>query len=144
MYVVVVVVVNFSHFRFIIQNERTNFIQTWHKHPWVNGIQVCSNEGLCRFPRGAYYTLPKMQIISSRTTKQISTKRTCSTNHPLEKKIQVYSNKGSSSFPTRYDNETANKILTIVFSRTIGPISTKLVTKHSWVKMTCALHIKNQ
>ena len=22
------------------------------KHPWVNGSQVCSNEGLCPFPRG--------------------------------------------------------------------------------------------
>ena len=46
-------------FHFIIQNQLTNFTQTWHTHPWVKGIQVCSNEELCRFTRGAYYTLPK-------------------------------------------------------------------------------------
>ena len=59
LYVVVVVVVNFLHSRFSIQSHRPNFIKTWRKHPWVKGIQVCSNEGLCRFPKGAYYTLPR-------------------------------------------------------------------------------------
>ena len=29
------------------------------KHPWVKGIQVCSDEGLCPFPRGDIYKLQK-------------------------------------------------------------------------------------
>ena len=43
--IVVVVVVNFSHFHLLLQNHRTNFNQTWHKASLGEGIQVCSNEG---------------------------------------------------------------------------------------------------
>ena len=30
------------------------------KHPWMKGIQVCSNEGLCPFPRGDNYKIAKI------------------------------------------------------------------------------------
>ena len=46
---IVVVVVNFSHFHLLLQNHWVNFNQTWHKHLWVKGIQVYSNEGPALF-----------------------------------------------------------------------------------------------
>ena len=30
------------------------------KHPWVKGIQVCSNDGSCPFPRGDNYEIAKI------------------------------------------------------------------------------------
>ena len=57
--------------------------------------------------------------------------------HPWVKGIQVYSNEGPCPFP-RGDNYEIAKIhwqnLKIFFSRTTGPILTKLGTKYSWVK----------
>ena len=38
--VVVVIVVNFSHFHLLLQNHWANFNQTWHKAFWMKGIQV--------------------------------------------------------------------------------------------------------
>ena len=34
------------------------------KHPWVKGIQVCSNEGPCLFPRGNNYKIAKRHLPS--------------------------------------------------------------------------------
>ena len=56
--------------------------------------------------------------------------------HPWVKGIQFSSNEGPRPFP-REDNYEIAKIhlhLKIFFSRTTGPISTKLVTMHPWVK----------
>ena len=59
------------------------------------------------------------------------------TKHPWEKGIQVCSNEGHRPFP-RGDNYEIVKIhwwnLKIFFSRTTGPISTKLGIKHPRVK----------
>ena len=63
------------------------------KHPWVKGIQVCSNEGPRPFPRGDNYEIVKIHWrnlkIFSRTTEPISTK--LGTKHPWVKGIQVCS-----------------------------------------------------
>ena len=51
LYVVVVVVVNFSYFLLFSRTTgqfQPNFIQ---KHPWVEGIQICSHEGPSTLPR---------------------------------------------------------------------------------------------
>ena len=53
---------------------------------WMKGIQICSNEGPCHFPRGE-----NLKTFFSRTTGPISTKR--GTKHPWVKGNQVYSNK---------------------------------------------------
>ena len=53
------------------------------------------------------------------------------------KGIQVNSNGGQHPFPLRNDNEKENnhlQNLIILFSRTTGPISTKLGTNHPCVK----------
>ena len=50
--VVVVVVVNFSHF------DLSTKLGT--KHPWVKGIQVCSNEGPRPIPRRDNYEIAKI------------------------------------------------------------------------------------
>ena len=76
-----------------------------------------------------------LKIFFSRTTNPFSTK--LGTKHPWVKGIQVYSNKGPFAFP-RADNYEIAKIhlqnLKIFFSRTTEPFSTKLDTKHPWVK----------
>ena len=110
------------------------------KHPWMNGFQICSNEGPCSFSRGDNYKMVKihwrnLEIFFSRTTEPISTK--LGTNHPLMKVIQIYSNEGPRPFP-RGDYYEIVKIhwqnSKIFFSRTTEPFSTKLGTKHPWVK----------
>ena len=59
------------------------------------------------------------------------------TKHPWVKGIQVYTNEGLFPFP-RGDNCKIVKLhwqhFKIFFSRTDGPISTKLGTYHPWVK----------
>ena len=72
------------------------------KYHWVKGIQVCSNEGPCPFPKGNNYKKAKIHwqnfiIFFSRTTGPISTK--LGTKHPLMMGIQVCSNKGPRLFP---------------------------------------------
>ena len=61
------------------------------------------------------------------------------TKHPWVKGIQLYSNEGPLPF-SRGDNKEIAKIhwwtLKILFSRITGPISTKLGTRHLWVKKT--------
>ena len=65
------------------------------KHPWMNGFQICSNEGPSSFSRGDSYKMVKihwrnLEIFVSRTTEPISTK--LGTKHPWVKGIQVSSN----------------------------------------------------
>ena len=72
------------------------------KHPWVKGIQICSNGGPRPFPRGDYYVIVKihwgnLKMFFSRTTKPISTK--LCTKHSWVMGIQVCSNEGSRPFP---------------------------------------------
>ena len=71
-------------------------------HPWVKGIQVCSNKGPRPFPRGDNYQIAKihwrnLKIFFSWTTGLISTK--LGTMHPWVKGIQVCSNEGPHPFP---------------------------------------------
>ena len=74
-------------------------------------------------------------ILLSRTIKPISTK--LGTKQPWVKGIQFCPNEGPRHF-VRGDNYKIVKIhlrnLKIFFSRTAGPISTNLGTKHPWVK----------
>ena len=124
-----------NHWANLPKLGRANLTKLGTKHPWGKGIQVCSNEGPCSFSRGDNYKMVKihwrnLKIFFSRTTEPISTK--LGTKHPWMKGIQVYSNEGPRPFP-RADNYEIVKIhwqnLKIFFSRTTGPISTKLVTK---------------
>ena len=110
------------------------------KHPWLNGIQVCSNKGPCSFSRGDNYKMLKihwqnLKIIFSRTTELISTK--LGTKHPWMNGVQICSYEGPFSF-SRGDNYKKVKIhwrnLKIFFSRSTESFSTKLGTKHPWVK----------
>ena len=107
----------------------------------MKGIQVCSNEEPLPFPKGDNNEIlgidwRNLKIFFSLTTEQILTK--LGTKHPWAKGIQVVcSNEGSRPFPSG-DNYEIVKIhwrnLKIFFSRTTGPISIKLGTKHPWVK----------
>ena len=126
------------------------------KHPWVKVIQVCSNEMPRPFPRGNIYEILKIhwqnfKIFFSITNGPISTKlgtkhllvkvfqvsMKLGTKYSWVKGIQVCSNERPHPFP-RGDNYKIVKIhwqnLKIFFSRTNGPISTKLGTKSPWVK----------
>ena len=72
------------------------------KHPWVKGIQVCSNEGSRHFPRGDNYEIVKihwrnLKIFLFRTTGPISTK--LAIKHPWVKGIQLCSNEEPHPFP---------------------------------------------
>ena len=80
-------------------------------HLLVKWIQVCSNEGICFFPKGDNYKIAKnhvriLKISFSRTTEVISTK--LGTNHYV-KGIQVTINEGPHPFP-RGDNYDIAKI----------------------------------
>ena len=100
-------------------------------HLWGKGIQVCTNEGPCPFPREDNYHIAKihwkiLKIFFSRTTRPISTK--LGTNDLWVKGIQVCSYEGSRLFP-KGDNYQIAKIHWLNFlknsvSRTNGPTST--------------------
>ena len=51
---------NFSHLHPLLQNHLINFNQTWHNASFGEGIQVCSNEGPCPFPRGDNYHIARI------------------------------------------------------------------------------------
>ena len=81
--------VNFSHFH-LLQNQLSISPKLGTKHPWVKGIQVCSNEGPRPFPRGDNYEIVKihwrnLKIFFSRTTGPISAK--LGTKYPWVKGI---------------------------------------------------------
>ena len=109
------------------------------KYPWVKGFQVCSNEGPHPFPRYDNYEIVKihwrnLKIFFFRTTWPISTN--FSTKHPWVNGIQVCSNGGPRPFPrgVNYEIVKIHWRNLKIFSRTFGPISTKLGTKHPYVK----------
>ena len=96
-------------------------------------------------PRGDYYEIVKihwwnLKIFFSRTIEPFSTK--LDAKHPWTKGIQVCSNEGPHPFPRGDYCEIAKihrRNSKIFFSRTTEPISTKLGTKHPWVKMILVL-----
>ena len=95
--VVVVGVINFSHFHPLFQTHWANFNETWHKAFWVKGIKVYLNEGPRPFPRGDNYKIAKIHWrnlkIFSRTIGPIST-----TKHPWVTETHVCSNEGPRPF----------------------------------------------
>ena len=109
-------------------------------HPWVKGIQFCSNEGPCPLLRGdnnekVKNTLTKLNIFLLENHWTNFNQTWC--------KISLC--KGDSSlfkwrprhFPRGDDYEKAKihwQNIEIFISRTAGPISTKFGTKHPWVK----------
>ena len=50
-------------------------------HPWLKGIQICSNEGPCPFPRGDNYEIEDGSISNKYGAK-----------HPWMEGIQICSN----------------------------------------------------
>ena len=58
--VVVGVVVNFSNFHFFSRATRPISTKLGTKYPWVKGIHVCTNEGLCPLQRGDNYEIAKI------------------------------------------------------------------------------------
>ena len=112
------------------------------KHFWMKGIQVCSDEGSCPFPRADNYGIAKihwynLKILFSRTSGPISTK--LGTKHPWVKGIYVGANEGPCPFPRADYYKIAKmqwRILKIFFSLTTGRMSTKLGKKHPWANGT--------
>ena len=51
-YLIVNLSVNFSHFHLLLQNQKANFNQTWHKASLRKGDSSFSNEGPRPFPSG--------------------------------------------------------------------------------------------
>ena len=49
--------VNFSNFHLLLRTTGPISTKLGTKHPWVKGIQVCSNEGPRPFPRGDNYEI---------------------------------------------------------------------------------------
>ena len=46
----------------LLQNHWTNHNKNGTKHPWVKGIQVCSNTGPHPFPRGDNNEIGKIHV----------------------------------------------------------------------------------
>ena len=124
----------------LLQNYWANFNQTLHKVSLGEGdSSFFQMKGPALFPRGDNYEIVKihwqnLKIFFCRTTEPILTK--FGTKHPWVTGIQFCSNEGPRPFP-RWDKYEIAKLhrqnLKIFFSRTIGLISTKLVTMHLWV-----------
>ena len=118
-----------------IRNHWTNFNQTWHK---ASLGERDSNLFKWKIPRGDNYEKAKIHWrnfkIFSRTTGPISTKLW--KEHPWVKWIYVRSNERPRPFPRGHNNEIGKKHWRNLktFSRITGTVSTKLGTKHRWVK----------
>ena len=131
--------VNFYIFDFFSRTAMPILTKLGTNHPWGEGIQVCSNEGDCSSPRGNNSETVKIHWkflkIFSRTSCPNSIK--LSTHYPWMKEIQVCSNKRPGPF-LRGDNYKNVKLgwgyLKIFFSRTTGPILTRLSINHPWGK----------
>jgi hypothetical protein len=99
----------------------------------VKGIQLCSKEGDTPSPREDNSKGVKFKIFSSPNSIKLGT------NYPWVKGVQVCSNKGPGPLQ-RGDNHKNVKMrrscLKIFFSRTTGPILTRLGTNHPWVNGT--------
>ena len=88
--IVVVVVVKLFTFSSPSPKPLRHSQQLGTKHPWLEGIQLCSNEGPNLFSRGDNYEIPKihlqnLKIFFSRTTWTVSTK--LGMKHPWMKGI---------------------------------------------------------
>ena len=57
---VFVVAMSFHIFTFFFRTTGPISTKLGTKHPWVMRTEVCSNEGLCPFPRGDNYKLVKI------------------------------------------------------------------------------------
>ena len=103
------------------------------------GIHVCSNDGPHSFPRWENHEIAKLHWLNlktffSKTTRAISTKR--GTKHHWVVGIQIFQMKGHILFQGEIilKNSKINwRNGKIFFSRSTGPISTKLDTKHPLV-----------
>ena len=84
------------------------------KHPWVTGIQVCSNERTTPLSKGILGWNIKNTWTNSKifswTTGPISNKRG-GTKYPWVTGIQVCSNKGQRPFPRRHNYEVEKYIV---------------------------------
>ena len=128
----IVVVLNFSHVHSILKNHSANFNQT-HRESVGEGDSICKNEGPSTFPRGDNKEIAKIHWPNFKiffwTTGSFSTK--LDTKHPWVMGSQFCSNEGLRLFQ-KGDNKEIGKIhwriLKIYFSRTTGPISTKVDT----------------
>ena len=121
-----------------------NFAQSCTKHPWMVGISSFLKWRATPFSKGRYMLLRNskntfnwwiLKIFFSRNSPLISL--LLGQKHPWVVLIQVCSNEGPRPFP-KGDNYKIVKILWQNLdkfpSRITGPISTKLRTKHPWVK----------
>ena len=129
--------VNFSHFHLLLHNQWANFKQTWQKASVGGEDSSLFNWIIPPFSkRNSETTLTNLKkIFFSRTNGPISTK--LGTKHPWVKNTHVCSNESLCPFPKGNNNKIArlhwqNKKK--FFSRTTGQITTKLGTKHPWVK----------
>jgi hypothetical protein len=131
--------VNFHIFDFFSRTTAPILTRLGTNHSWREKIQVCSKEGDSPSPRGDNSERVKihwnfLKIFFFRTCRPNSIK--LSANYPCVKGIQVCS-KGPGPLQ-RGDNHKNVKMgwghLKIFFSRTTGPILTRLVTNHPWVK----------
>ena len=103
------------------------------KHPWLKGIQVCSNKGPCPFPRGCW--LKNCENIS-----RIFWRTTCQFQPNLAQSILFWRGfnfiqmKGHVLFQGEVirGEKYIDKILKIFSSKTTRPISTKLGTNILW------------
>ena len=118
------------------QNHWANFNLT--KHPWVEGVQVSSNEGLCPFPKGDNHEIKKkhwwnLWIFVSSTTEPISTKLV--RKHPWMKGIQFFSNEGPHPFP-RGDNykKSRNTMTKIFLQNNCSNFNQTNGKTHPWMK----------
>ena len=121
----------------IFFSRTTEPILTKHgtMHPWVKGIQVCSNEGPPPFSWGYNYEIAKIHSIGRNWKKNLLLKNHWANFNQTWQSILCLR---GIKFVLSGDNCEIAKIywrnLKIFFSRTTGPISTKFGTKHSWVK----------
>jgi hypothetical protein len=131
--------VNFYIFGFFSRTTGSILTRLGTNHPWLEGIQVSTNEGDKTSPRGDNSERVKihlnfLKIFSSKTSIQNSIK--LGTNYPWMKGNQVCSNKG----PAPLQRGDKHKNVKIgcdhlkIFSRTTGPILTRLGTNHLWVE----------
>jgi hypothetical protein len=97
---------------FFFRTNRPNSIKLGTSHPWMKGIEVCTNKGPGPFQRGdnkknVEIGWDHLKIFFSRTTWPILTR--LGTNYPWVKVIQVCSKEGDSLFP-RGDNSERVKM----------------------------------
>ena len=119
------------------------------KQHWVKGFQVYSNEEPNPFSRGDNFKIVKIhwmlwKIWWPRTSKPISSR--LGSKHLWLKGIWFCSDEGSCPSQRGYICEIVKicwQFVKIFFSRTIGPMITKLSTKHPGVKKFIFLGVQS-